>query len=552
MARDVRASTPAEPNDVAARLASLKSDNIRLSHALAEASRERAMLETILASGPVLVLRFVPDTMRITYLSANVERITGYTRDEAMRADSSWLSRLHPDDRDRVAKLVAATLWTRSADLEDECRYRRKDGTYRSFRIRLHVERDATHRPSALVCHALEMEDDSGAPEQVRQAQLEAVRANRAKNEFLSRMSHDLRTPLNAILGFAQILEMEDLTRDQADSVQQILHGGVHLLELINEILDISRIEAGQLSLTPEPVPVAEVVRRVVELARPLGGAQNVALNIAWGDGEPDLYVRADRQRLKQVLMNLVSNGIKYNTPGGDVHVSWERRGQSVRITVTDTGPCIPVEKRPLIFQPFERLGAEQTGIEGTGLGLSVAKGLVEAMAGRIGLDSVPGVGSTFWIELPISAAPPPAAADVPVRALPRARGAGSILYVEDNLSNIRLLERLLSRRPDLHLSTATTGSAALDRAWELQPDLILLDLHLPDMRGEDVLRGLRADVLTAHIPVAVLSADATASQQARLLASGATAYLTKPLKVAELLQLLDERLAERGPDPAA
>ena len=380
------------------------------------------------------------------------------------------------------------------------------------------------------------------AQESARLARLEAERASHAKSEFLSRMSHDLRTPLNAILGFAQLLEMDRLAPEQSESVRQILKGGAHLLELINEVLDIARIEAGHLSLSPEPVAVGEVVTQVVELIRPLGSARRVTVGTDLVVTS-SLHVRADRQRLTQVLMNLVGNAVKYNRDGGAVAVSCAPHADSVRIAVRDTGAGIAPQKLQLLFQPFERLGAEQSAVEGTGLGLAVSKGLVEAMGGTIGVDSRVDEGSTFWIELPPAGAPAPAI-EAPATMTARARATGgTVLYVEDNPSNVRLLERLLARRRGITLVTAATGAAALDTARTRRPDLILLDLHLPDMSGEEVLRQLWADPLTRAMPVAILSADATHSQTQRLLAAGAVAYLTKPLQLTRLLELLDHRL---------
>lgn len=381
----------------------------------------------------------------------------------------------------------------------------------------------------------------------VRQAKEEAERANHAKSDFLSRMSHDLRTPLNAILGFAQLLETEGVNESQREAVRHILSGGSHLLDLINEVLDIARIEAGHLSLSPEPVPIAQAVNRVVELVQPLATPRGVTLHLdmtACGDA----HVLADRQRLNQILMNLLSNAIKYNREGGRVTVRCEQlRDQRLRVKVTDTGAGIPPEKMAFLFQPFERLGAEQTTVEGTGLGLALSKALADAMSGALGVDSVVDQGSTFWVELAVAEHPanriaPVAAEDRPATTVDDAV-AGTVLYIEDNVSNQRLMERLVARRPGVRLISVAQGQAGIDLARTAAPDLILLDLHLPDMHGEEVLRRLWEDPRTRPIPVAVLSADATPSQIARLLAAGARAYLTKPLNIAEVLSLVDRTL---------
>jgi PAS domain S-box-containing protein len=406
---------------------------------------------------------------------------------------------------------------------------------------------DRSGEPLYVVGVSIDITAQRKAHEEVRLSRLEAERASRSKSEFLSRMSHELRTPLNAILGFAQILQMDELSLEQAEGVEQILQGGVHLLELINEVLDISRIEAGQLSLSPEPVPVVDVITQVVSLVRPLGVLRQVSISAESAASCP-FHVRADRQRLKQILVNLVSNAVKYNKDMGLVRLACEQRGDAVRILVSDTGAGILPEKRALLFQPFERLGADQGPIEGTGLGLAVSKGLVEAMGGRIGVDSEIDAGSTFWIELPEAAAPEPrdAAGGGAGSSAPLSAGSGHVLYVEDNRSNVRLLERLLARRPGVRLDTASTGQTALEFVQHARPDLILLDLHLPDMSGEEVLRRIWSDRATRSIPIAVLSADASPRQQQRLLAAGAIAYLTKPLDVAALLRLIDERLSVR------
>ncbi|MGE0394265.1 MAG: response regulator [Vicinamibacterales bacterium] len=374
--------------------------------------------------------------------------------------------------------------------------------------------------------------------------------ASRAKNDFLSRMSHDLRTPLNAIIGFGQLLQLDQLPAEQADNVGQILKGARHLLELINEVLDITRIETGYLSLSLEPVDLAEVVQECVELIKPLATARDIRVDLPAAFAPT--FIRADQQRIRQVLLNLLSNAVKYNHHGGAVRVACDRRDQRVVLSVTDTGAGISAEKLQMLFTPFERLGAEQTAVEGTGLGLVLSRRLTEAMGGHIGIESAPGHGSTFWVDLPASEPPEEKGRGVPVRPGRAASGAattGVILYIEDNLSNARLLQRLLTHRPGVTLRHATSGEAGLASVRTSAPDLVLLDLHLPDMHGEEVLRRVHADPATRELPVAVLSADATASQSRRMLASGAAAYITKPFNIPEVLALIDEIL---GTSPQA
>ena len=379
-------------------------------------------------------------------------------------------------------------------------------------------------------------------------ARASAEAANRAKSEFLSRMSHELRTPLNAVLGFAQVLELGELTDAQQQSVVQITKGGQHLLELINDVLDISRIETGNLALSEEPVLVEDVVSDALELIEPLATQRGIRCSFV--ASEDAGYVLADRQRLKQIVLNLLGNTVKYNRPDGTVTISYEHCGADrLRIKVADNGPGIPAEQRLRLFEPFERLGADQTNVEGAGIGLALSRRLAEAMNGHVDIEPSDGPGATFWIEL--------GRTESPVERHQRTTGKSAIarphgvpdqpghtvLYVEDNLANVKLIEHVLDYRPDIHLITAMQGRLGIDLAHQHLPELILLDLHLPDIGGETVLAELRAHSDTVTTPIIVLTADATERQHARLIAAGATAYLTKPIDVRELLDLVDRNL---------
>jgi signal transduction histidine kinase/ActR/RegA family two-component response regulator len=378
---------------------------------------------------------------------------------------------------------------------------------------------------------------------ELQEANRQLRAANAAKSEFLSRMSHELRTPLNAVLGFGQLLEMDELTAEQRDGVLQILRAGKHLLELINEVLDLARIESGRLSLSPEPTAVRDLIDEAVALIGPLADAAQIDLHLE----VEDATVLADRQRLKQILLNLLSNAVKYNRAGGSVWISSHPgAGERACITVVDTGPGIAAASLERLFEPFERLGAEETGVEGSGLGLSLTKRLVEAMGGTIEVDSEPDRGSTFRIGFPLVEgqveryqrlqAPAGGEVDHGVR--------GTVLYIEDNPSNLRLVRRVLQRRPGVTLASAMLGREGLELASTLAPDLILLDLDLPDVDGEEVLGRLRVDRQTSEIPVVVVTADVAAGRRTRLLAQGARGYLTKPLDVRAFLATLDGVLA--------
>lgn len=381
-------------------------------------------------------------------------------------------------------------------------------------------------------------------------ARAEADAANRAKSEFLSLMSHDLRTPLNAILGFAQLLEHEDLTPEQAEHVGHILSGGRHLLALISDVLDITRIESGQLGLSVEAIPVRELVLEKAALVRPL--AQQRGITVTVDDVFGDATVKGDRQRLSQVLLNLLSNAVKYNRPKGAVTISGAGVGAGrYRITVTDTGIGLTDAQRSRLFRPFERLGAEQTAVEGTGLGLALSRALAAAMGGSLGLTSTPGAGSTFWVELPEAGTLPHAEPVTTPDTLhvPATQG-GVILYVEDNLPNVKLLQRILQKRAGVRLLHASTGAEGLEMARAVRPGLMLLDLHLPDMRGERVLNELTSDARTRDVPKVVVTADATPGLARRLESKGAIACLTKPLNIGDVLRLVDRLLRPAHGEP--
>jgi CheY-like chemotaxis protein len=358
-------------------------------------------------------------------------------------------------------------------------------------------------------------------------------------------MSHELRTPLNAILGFGQLLERQNPTVQQRARVDHIMSAGRHLLDLINEVLDISRIEAGHLQLSVEPVAVAEVVEEALDLMRPLVADRNIHLSV---DAQPesDLHVLADRQRLKQVLLNVLTNAVKYTPVGGRIGVSVAQTGSAkTRMVVTDTGAGIASEKLARLFTPFDRLDVEESGVEGTGLGLALCQRLMHAMAGDIGVKSTVGRGSAFWIELPSVESP---LKSLPTNRIPNLKNAasgeaGKILYIEDNLSNLNLVEQMLAEQPHIELLTAMQGRLGIELARQHAPDLVLLDLHLPDMRGDEVLARLRKEETTRNISVVVISADATARQIQRLMAAGAYSYLTKPIDIAEFFRVVDEAL---------
>lgn len=370
----------------------------------------------------------------------------------------------------------------------------------------------------------------------------EARSASLAKTQFLSRTSHELRTPLNAILGFAQLLEVDLAGTAQAAQVEHVRNAGRHLLTLIDEVLDIARIESGDLKLNLEPQCLATLAQEAADLLRPLADRQSIELRLT--PKLAGLVVLADRQRLRQVLINLLSNAVKYNRPGGVAEIDAEPGGDQVLVAVRDTGVGIRSELLPRLFAPFERLEAEQAGVEGTGLGLALSRQLMLHMGGDIEVRSVLGQGSVFTLRLQRARRGGDAAAALPVREAGRvaatAADARIALVIEDNASNRALMQALFSRRPQWRMVSTKDGESGLLAARDVRPHLVFLDLHLPGLGGEAVLAALRADAALAATPVIIVSADALPETRERLLASGAADYLTKPLEVARFLSLLD------------
>jgi len=468
--------------------------------------------------------------------SSETNRVFGLSPEEDVNNFARFQELIYPEDRDMVMQAVGVAL-RGGPRYEVEYRVVWPSGEVRFVYSQGDVILDEAGQPRRMF----------GTVQDVTERKLvdEVKRASKAKSEFLSRMSHELRTPLNAILGFGQLLERQKPTEVQRKRVGYILSAGKHLLDLINEVLDISRIEAGRMQLSLEPVCVADALEETLDLMRPLATERSVQLS-ASADIDAGVHVLADRQRFKQVLVNLLNNAVKYTPFFGGVAVSYHVPGnEKVRVLVSDSGPGIPAEKLARLFTPFERLGAEQSAIEGTGLGLALSQRLMDAMGGSIGVESAVGKGSTFWIELPLAKSPlerfPRDGAANGARQPNSEPASRSILYIEDNLSNLALIEQMLAERPGTALLTSMQGKVGLDLARQHTPDLILLDLHLPDLPGWDVLSQLKADSTTRHIPVVVISADATKRQMNRLMSAGAAHYLTKPLDVNKFFQVLDE-----------
>ena len=505
-------------------------------------------------------------------------RMLGHDPVRFVETRAAWLERLHPDDREAALAAFRAHADGTQPEYRAEFRLRHKDGHHVwVLSVGRIVERDAQGRPLRMLGTHLDISARQHAQQALlalaqqlesrvaeRTAQLEAARdeaqrANRAKSEFLSGMSHELRTPLNAILGFGQLLdtdpEMARMDR-QRTQVGQILRAGHHLLELINELLDLARIEVGKQAFRVQPLDLQPLAEDCLRLMAPQ--ARDGSLRLAFTPlGEDARGVLADRTRLKQVLLNLLSNAVKYNRPGGLVSVGARREGTQVCVEVTDTGPGIAPERQRELFRAFERLDADDTDIPGAGIGLMLSKRLVELMDGRIGLRSEVGRGSTFWVQLPAAAleaaraAPPPHDAGA-LPAPPASAGEPeTVLYVEDNQINVELVRALFGQRTDLRLISALHPEVGLEIARVQRPALILLDIELPGYDGYEMLRRLRADAQTRRIPVIAVTANAMPQDLRAGADAGFASYLTKPLDLRRLLsvvqQTLDQARADRS-----
>lgn len=473
----------------------------------------------------------------------------GYTVEElAPISIKTWEKIIHPDDLILNNKLLEKHFKGESEIYLSEDQMKHKNGSWiwiaSSGKV---ISWTDDGKPLWMFGSHQDITERKRAEEELRFARNEAEKANVAKSEFLSRMSHELRTPMNSILGFAQLLEMGELNAGQRKGVNHIMKSGKHLLALINEVLDISRIESGRLSLSLEPVQLSSLISEMTDVIKLQAEERQIKVQLI--DSESNLlFVRSDRQRLKQILLNLLNNAIKYNHESGSIFIEVQQKPDGmVRLSVTDTGNGIAPEFIPKLFTPFERIGADKTSTEGTGLGLSVVKKLMEAMGGNYGVESTFGKGSTFWIELPQSESQMEKAAKS--GNLEQSNGkidgkTGTILYIEDNRSNIELIEQILSsQRADIELITDIHGKKALPLAIAHKPDLILLDLNLPDIHGSKVLEQLQSVENTRNIPVVVISADAMPQQLRKLRDAGAKDYLTKPLDIPGFLKLIQDYL---------
>lgn len=502
-------------------------------------------LETV---GALIVV--LDHTGRIERFNHACEQITGFTTAEA-QGKYIW-DVLIPPAEVASAKQAFSQLTTHGTSSTYENHLLTKKGEQRLIAWS-NSSIQAADGTLTVIGTGIDITERKRAENEIVRAKEDAERANQAKSDFLARMSHELRTPMNAILGFSQMLELDDqspLDPEQKESVREILKAGWHLLELINEVLDISRIESGNMVFDTRPFSIKPIVEDAARLIGPLAKRQDIKISTRMDPSEK-LIVMADRTRLRQALVNLLSNAVKYNKPAGSVRVFCEALGdRRARISVTDTGYGIPHEKMPHLFIPFERLGAEFSATEGTGIGLVLSKRLVEMMGGTLGVGSTAGEGSTFWIEFPLAAEAEieqAANAWVPLsEACQVDLGAKvKVLYVEDNPANLKLVKTFLGHRPGFVMLGAVNGDIGLELARSRHPDVILLDINLPGMNGYQILAQLRTMPETRDIPVIALSADAMQHDVETGIAAGFFNYLTKPIDMNALLTSINQALKQ-------
>lgn len=514
------------------------------------AERERALRENeerlrLIIDGVKDYGIFALDTAgHVTSWNTGAERIKGYTEQEIIGQHFSlfYLPEECPQHPDMALREA-----TRNGAYTEEGWRLRQDSTRFWASVVITAQYDNTGALRGFSKITRDITDRRAAEIALGSAREEAERASRAKSEFLSRMSHELRTPLNSILGFAQLLDMDSAVGQKAQ-VGHILRAGQHLLTLINEVLDIAKIEAGRLPLNIVAIPLAGTLQEALALVSPMAADAGIQL-------QPppaltaDIGVVADRQRLTQVLLNLLSNAIKYNKFQGQVSIEVKVTGSRIGVAVCDTGKGIAADKLGQLFKPFERLGADPN-VEGSGLGLALSKSLLEKMDGNLSVLSQQGIGSRFTLELPYVSVQEPHGAPAAVVDTPSTRPAlcaiqGKVLYIEDNLSSLALIETLLQRRPGIKLLSSMQGQLGLDLAAQHGPQLILLDVSLPDIDGLNVLQRLRRSAITRDTPVLMLTADASDLTRQALNDAGATAVLNKPINVPAFLAHLDQYFPE-------
>ena len=486
------------------------------------------------------------------YWSERIWYLFGYDKKLISTTYENFIAAIHEDDRELVTDAITNCV-EKGDEYNIEHRVVWSDGSIHWLHERGDVVRDKDDIPQHMLGVVQDITLRKKAEHLLLEATEDAETANRAKSQFLSSMCHELRTPMNAIMGFGQLLTLEleqALTENQRESVNEILKASDHLLDLINEVLDLSRIEAGRIDLSIEDVNIGIIILESLQLILPLANIRNITVKLQRDEDELDIsglkdekyLVRADFTRMKQVLVNLLSNAVKYNSENGFITIKYEQVDGNTRISVTDTGEGLNMEQQEKLFTAFNRLGAENTEIEGTGIGLVITKHIVDLMGGEIDFESNIGTGSTFWFELPsstdglIASENNNSTSEINIKISEER----SVLYIEDNPANLRLVTQLLSNLPNLHMWSAHEPQLGLDLAKENNPDLILLDINLPGMDGFEVLKLLKQQEVTRNTPVIAISANAMPKDIEKGIDAGFDKYITKPININELLNTVE------------
>jgi PAS domain S-box-containing protein len=511
-------------------------------------SEER--LRRAVLDAPIPIMMYAEDG-EVLLINRQWTELTGYTHAEIPAVDT-WTRKASVRNRTDSGDGTGSLHAPERSQRDGECVLTTSTGEQRIWDFRSSPLGRLSDGRRFTISMAMDITERTRA-EELRAAKQQADAANRAKSEFLASMSHELRTPMNAILGFAQLLQdnpKEPLRPPQKEYVQQILKGGRHLVDLINEVLDLAGIEGGVVALTIDDVAPRQILAECLDLARTLADRHGIAL-VDGAAGRELPAVRADATRLKQVVLNLLSNAIKYNRDGGRVTLGCKpTAGGMLRVSIADTGLGISPQKQGHLFQPFRRLGAESTDIEGTGIGLTITKRLIELMDGQIGFETEVGRGSTFWIELPLAADKPAAKGAVTARQYSPAEGSRTaqarghtMLYVEDDPANRKLMAEIIGRVPNLTMVSADSAETGLELARERKPDVIVMDIGLPGANGFEALKRLREMEQTRHVPVIALTANAMPGDVERAAQAGFHRYLTKPVNIDEVLAAIEDAL---------